>query len=580
MEFKCAHCLELRGSPKLLSCFHVFCDDCLSKRVVMDSQGGCSSLSCPICHLVSFIAADGIGGLPTISTSYCREHDPQMQYCYSCEVVFCCVCAGEQHQDHTSCQISEVFSAHRSEIEAKLIPLHDRLVSVSKLVSQVESQLTAVSAKEEVVESGIVNMVGMIEEALQSRKADLCEELHATTRERLKYLSSRKHQMTILQAQVSSCLGFIKEALRLGREEEMVRMRSILLQHIDTLLNGEHEIDLSDPEGDFCLKLRASPQDLAEKCLGFGKIITQNSPIPSPATLCSPAKKPSPAPEVSKMLVRRLGTPLLILKDLEGPCGIAVSESGDVIVAEGCADRVSVFNSSGEKIRSFGQCGAGEGDFTCPCEVDVDGEGNILVVDGSNRRVQKFTSDGKFLASVGRSGVGVLQFLEPDGIAVHPTTGWVYVVDNNTHRIQILNPDFTFFKMFGKEGNGSGYLRYPWGIACSCDGEVYVTDSGNCCVQVFSEEGQFLREFGRMGMGEGELMWPTGISVSADGYVVYVSDYGNHRVSVFSSDGLFLKIIGNKGKRCGDFGNIRGINVDRNGLVYVCDTDNNRVILY
>ena len=586
MEFKCAHCLQLHERPKLLSCFHVFCGDCLSKHVVTDPQDGCSSLPCPICHLVSFLSAEGVEGLPTMETSCAREHESaesKLQYCDSCELVFCPECAGGQHQDHTSQHISEVLSAHRSEIEAKLVPLGEKLMSISKLLVQVESQMTAMTTKEEVVESGIVNMVGVIEEALQTRKAELCDELHATTRGRLQGLSARKHQMTIVQAQVSSCLGFIRESMRLCKEEDFVMMRRTLLKQVDILLSEEPRVDLSAPEGDFCLKLCASPQDLMEKCLEFGKIITHNNlQSPPPAALCPPVKEPPhvPDPDLSKMLVRRLGTPLLILKDLEGPCGVAVNQNGEVIVAEGCADRVSVFSSTGEKVRSFGHCGAGPGDFTCPCEVDVDGDGNILVVDGSNRRVQKFTSDGKFMATVGRSGVGILQFLEPDGIAVHPITARIYVVDNNTHRIQILNPDLTFFKMFGREGNGGGYLRYPWGIACSCDGDVYVTDSGNCCVQVFSGDGEFLREFGKMGVGEGELRWPTGISVSADGFVVYVSDYGNRRVSVFSAEGVFLKSIGNKGKRCGDFGNIRGIDVDRNGLVYVCDTDNNRVILY
>lgn len=41
---------------------------------------------------------------------------------------------------------------------------------------------------------------------------------------------------------------------------------------------------------------------------------------------------------------------------------------------------VSVFSHSGEKLRSFGTKGSGQGEFDCPEGVAVDGEGNILVL--------------------------------------------------------------------------------------------------------------------------------------------------------------------------------------------------------
>lgn len=582
MEFKCANCLKSHARPKLLSCFHVFCEDCLSQRITKDHDG-CSSLTCPICHLASFVSGDDVSDLPTVETNHCQEHESSelTLYCEACQRAICSECEAGKHRDHTCHQISEVYLAHRGEVEATIVPLNEKLVSTNKLLAQVEFQISAICTKEGLVESSIVNMTSIIGEALQSRRNELSNEFHVATHNKLECLSLQKQKLTTVQAQLSSCLGFIKESFRLCSKEEVVLMKNTVLKQVEILLSEKVKLDEKDPNGQFYLKLEASPQDFIEKCLEFGKIISNgNLRDSSPVKQCTPAKKFSHNPELSKMLVQRLGTPLLTLENLEGPCGVAVNEDGEVMVAEGCADRISVFSQNGKKLRSFGKCGTGMGEFSCPCELDIDGEGNILVVDGSNRRIQKFTSNGKFLASVGESGFGVLQFSEPDGIAVHPTNGMIYVVDNNTHRIQILNPDLSFSKMFGKEGSGKGYLHYPWGVACSCEGEVYVTDSGNCCIQVFSSDGQFLREFGEMGVDDGELRWPTGISVSADGCIVYVSDYGNHRVSVFSSEGLFLKSIGKKGKHCGEFGNIRGVNVDRNGLVYVCDTDNNRVVLY
>ena len=84
--------------------------------------------------------------------------------------------------------------------------------------------------------------------------------------------------------------------------------------------------------------------------------------------------------------------------------GVAVSGKGEVVVTEYGAHRVSVFSPGGEKLRSFGTRGSGEGQFQHPCGVAVDGQGNILVTDLNNHRIQKFTSDGHFLKAVGSRG--------------------------------------------------------------------------------------------------------------------------------------------------------------------------------
>ena len=84
-------------------------------------------------------------------------------------------------------------------------------------------------------------------------------------------------------------------------------------------------------------------------------------------------------------------------------------EGGGVVVTEMKGHCVSVFSPSGQKIRSFGTRGSGQGQFTEPRGVEVDGEGNILVLDRGNHRLQKFTAEGQFLAAVGSKGSGPLQ---------------------------------------------------------------------------------------------------------------------------------------------------------------------------
>jgi tripartite motif-containing protein 2/3/tripartite motif-containing protein 71 len=287
----------------------------------------------------------------------------------------------------------------------------------------------------------------------------------------------------------------------------------------------------------------------------------------------------SPFTVAVKSSVEKLGSPILTISGVRTPCGVAIAQNGEVVVSELGKHCMSMFGTSGEKLKSFGSYGALQGEFGGPRGVAVDCEGNILVADSWNRRIQKFTAEGQFVAAVGTEGSKSLQFSHPSGVAVNTTNGMVYVVDKENHFVQILNSDLTFSSVFGEYGQGRGEFREPWSIACDSTGKVYVTDSRNHRIQVFTAEGEFLSMFGKRGHGMGELDCPIGIAVDAGG-IVYVSEGGNRRLSVFNSDGRFVKSFGKEGEGPGEFQFPIGLAVDSSGVVYACDWDNHRIQLF
>ena len=289
--------------------------------------------------------------------------------------------------------------------------------------------------------------------------------------------------------------------------------------------------------------------------------------------------KGSPFPVTVKLPVQKLGTPIKTISGVKGPWGVAVNQRGEVIVAEASGYCVSIFSSTGEKLRSFGSYGSGHGQFKIPCGVAVDDDSNILVADEKNHRIQIFTRDGKFFKTIGMLGNKNLQFNEPIGIAINPPKNRMYISDEKNHCIQILNPNWTLSSSFGSYGSGNGQFQNPRDVACDSTGNVYVADVANHCVQVFTAEGEFLRKFGKEGSGNGELNGPTSISIDSDN-VVYVTEWSNHRVSVFTCEGKFLTSFGTHGSGPGWFNNPGGIAVDKNGVVYVSDTNNHRLQLF
>ena len=287
----------------------------------------------------------------------------------------------------------------------------------------------------------------------------------------------------------------------------------------------------------------------------------------------------SPSSVAVKSPVEKLGTPILTLGGMREPWGVAINQRGEVVVTESYGDCVSVFSPNGEKLRSFGTDGSGQGQFNYSYGVAVDGEGNILVADGHNHCIQTFTAEGQFLAAVGTQGSGPLQFRCPTDTAFNTSNNKVYVAGNSNHHVQVLNSDLTFSSTFGKEGSAKGQFSYPRGIACDSTGKVYVADTNNHRIQIFTAEGKFLRMFGRRGQGRGELGRAYYVAVDTSG-MVYVSDTGNNCVSVFTSEGQFVTSFGRKGEGPGEFKFPRGLAVDNSGVVYVCDRDNNRVQVF
>jgi RHS repeat-associated protein len=132
--------------------------------------------------------------------------------------------------------------------------------------------------------------------------------------------------------------------------------------------------------------------------------------------------------------------------EFNGPRGIAVSASGEVLVADAFNDRVEEFNEKGEYITKFGSAGKGNGQFEEPKAITTDSAGHVWVTDTANDRIQELSSSGAYMDTFGAKGTGNGQFEEPWSTAI-TSTGDVYVADVKNDRIEEWAPTVT-----GNEG--------------------------------------------------------------------------------------------------------------------------------
>ena len=269
------------------------------------------------------------------------------------------------------------------------------------------------------------------------------------------------------------------------------------------------------------------------------------------------------------------GTPIRTIKDVRKPRGITFNKSGQIIVAERDADCLSIIDVHGTRMKAIAAEGSVDSDLIFPCGIAIDDGGNILVADTKQHGIRKFVTGDRITSSViGTKGRGPLQFDYPGGICANPKIKKIYVCDCLNDRVQILNSDITFSSSFGSRGEGDGQFYRPSDVAIDSADNVFIADSFNHRVQIFTEDGQFLRKFGKKGRGDGELDRPVAITIDSND-IVYVTENDNRRVSVFTSQGQFLKSFG-----AGLLGETFTNAVDKEGFIYACDNGNNCILIF
>ncbi|GAB1602348.1 brain tumor ncl-1-like [Argonauta hians] len=131
------------------------------------------------------------------------------------------------------------------------------------------------------------------------------------------------------------------------------------------------------------------------------------------------------------------------------------------------------------------------------------------------------------------------QFTEPSGVAVNAQND-VIVADTNNHRIQIFDKDGRFKFQFGECGKRDGQLLYPNRVAVvRSSGDIIVTErSPTHQIQIYNQYGQFVRKF-----GANILQHPRGVTVDNKGRIVIV-ECKVMRVIIFDQMGNVLYKFG------------------------------------
>ena len=599
-QLNCSICLDTYTDPKILQCFHVFCQHCLVPLGVRDQQRQLS-LTCPTCRQVTPIPARGVAGLqsafhinhlleiledsawklengpvtperatptdlnPVNKASHCLVHeDKELElYCETCGELIClkCVTYSGEHHSHDHEVLNVAFEKYKEWITSSLEPMEKQVTTIKEALARMEQCCGEISDQRAAIEGKIHVTFRRLREVLTVRETELIDQLHQTTQGKLKCLAAQRDQIETTLAQLDSCLHFMRESIKAGNESDVLMIKANTVHQVKELTTPLQADTLKpNTEADMVFSALA---DLIAMCQSYGQVFTPGSPDPSK---CHTTGKGF---EVA--VVGEKPTTILHAVSYEGkPCEEPIKSLECKLVSEITCTQASC---SIER--------RGQSQYEISYQPTIKGRHQLHIkVEG--QYVRGSPSCVAVKSPVEKLGTPILTLggvKKPYGVAINQR-GEVVVTESDGDCVTVFSPSGEKLQSFGTRGSGQGQFSSPCGVAVDGKGNILVADNCNHRIQKFTPEGVFLGAVGTKGSGPLQFRYPTDIAFNTSNNKVYVMDHVNHHIQVLNSDLTFSSTLGKNGRGKGEFSHPRGIACDSTGNVYVTDYGNDRIQVF
>ena len=633
-QLTCAVCLEPYTDPKLLQCFHVFCENCLKPRVAHDNPQG-QVVECPNCRQLTSLPQNGVPGLQGAVVLHhllhardilkrgsapsetkcdkCGKREPSC-FCQTCGFV-CEVC----EQVHT--EWKELFSH-------KIISLKSLTEDSSNVVLPVKKPLQCSNhpgseldlycetcevmiCRDCILKVHHDHQYDVLEDAFPKHKDEIVAALQpveqqlASVDKALEGLDTRCGQITdqrqTIETDIKRRFHQLHKALAARQEELTTQLDEMAQQKLKSLATQRDELELAATRLKTCLDCM---QD-GLKNGSQGEILTIEKPFVQQikkvtAKLAPKALAPCELADLrftssqnqTLQAYQQFGA---IASQQVCPATCHAEGSGVLVAAVGEISKatVNIVDQNGKEYKLPAELS---------CEL-VSSDGSSRVNGGVERvkenkyeisyrpqrggrhllhiRVdEKEIAKSPFSVAVITNIPTVIKGLQHPSLLTTNDQGQIIVAEYSGHCVSLLSNEGKKIRSFGCHGSGPGELDGPYGVVLTSRGEYLVCDYNNSRLQLFSAEGEALKCIGTRGSGPLQFCGPLCSGVHPHSNNVYVTDNGNSRVQILAPDFTFLAAFGSVGSGKGQFDNVCGVGFDSTGNVYITERGNHRVQVF
>jgi streptogramin lyase len=200
--------------------------------------------------------------------------------------------------------------------------------------------------------------------------------------------------------------------------------------------------------------------------------------------------------------------------------------------------------------------------------------GEIFIADGGNNRITILNSDGT--ASTTYNG-DTFAPITPSRIAVSQTTNEIYFIEgSDQNHVHVLNPDGTASTTYTFDPGADSYIS---GLAVSDSGKVYIEDSGNGRITVLNSDGSTATstQLGFSGSNSITLSQSGEVYISSPATCCLPNHTWINHVKVLDPYGTVLTTLDINLDNHID--SSAGIEVSSIGKIYVGDSNGSRVVI-
>ena len=589
----CQYCDNIYQDPRILSCLHSYCLQCITKLHVE----GTTSITCPTCNQSTTIPDEDVSSLPrnvrlseetkqdkilckVTSTSpppcdSCDENSP-IAYCTECDDLLCYKC-WEHHQglkksrSHSSFTLKEAQNMSRDKLIKMLhssffsSPIchdhddHKLSFYCQQCTIPVCVKCTIISHKGHPVDEVSKQIVQNKEEIQQGLEGFPVAQKHlkevmTAGEEMKKKIKARKNEVdTIIRqafAKLQQLLHQREEALLAKSSEEAMAKEvrlSIQLEGIQRLLESIthcHSLTSIATSEYSDVELLSIAHTLHNRSINLQQQFSEIS-----LDLC---ESPNISVEVNTDTLATMITEFGCISDTSPSNSTAVIPRNRLAIGAEMKVKTVSRDIRGQELDHGGEVVRSRltpvGKRSIECHVTDN-------------------NDGTYLVSVTPQQSGQHKL----SITIHDQD-----IQGSPFDLSVVTQrDYTKLKDPVQTITG---IISPIKIAFSDNGDMFVTSDSDHCIHVYDSSGKKKTTIGSNGTGELQFQSPCGIAIS--GEVVYVAECRGNRIHKLTIGGEFLGTFGQKGSDVGQFNGPWAINISPEGKVYVADRDNSRIQMF